>query len=71
MSSPPSSGKPSPSLGKVGRLFTKRQSVQLTHQKSLRHYLTRDKLPREDHYRFKCMFCLKSRIPKYFKFTLK
>jgi len=51
MSSPPSSGKPSPSLGKVGRLFTKRQSVQLTHQKSLRHYLTRDKLPREDHYR--------------------
>lgn len=51
ISSLPSSGKPSPSLGKVGRLFTKRQSVQLTHQKSLRHYLTRDKLPTEDHYR--------------------
>jgi len=51
LSSLPSSGKPSPSLGKVGRLFTKRQSVQLTHQKSLRHYLTRDKLPSEDHYR--------------------
>ena len=37
---------------KVGRLFTKRSSIQgLTHQKSLRHYLTREALPREDHYR--------------------
>jgi len=50
----PPTNRPSPVLGKVGRLFTKRQSiggVQLTHQKSLRHYLTREALPREGHYR--------------------
>ena len=37
---------------KVGRLFTKRTSIQLENQKSLRHYLTREALPREDHYRW-------------------
>ena len=36
----------------VGRLFTKRTSIQLENQKSLRHYLTREALPREDHYRW-------------------
>ena len=42
------------STSQVGRLFTKRTSIQLTHQKSLRHYLTREALPREDHYRWPC-----------------
>ena len=41
------------SLFQVGRLFTKRTSIQqLTHEKSLRHYLTRESLPTEDHYRY-------------------
>ena len=44
--------RPIPMLGRVGRLFSKKQSVgQLSHQKSLRHYLTRDSLPTEGHYR--------------------
>ena len=41
----------------VGRLFTKRTSIQqLTHEKSLRHYLTRESLPTEDHYRYFWLF---------------
>ena len=33
------------------RRNSRRPSVQLTHQRSLRHYLTRERLPIEDNYR--------------------
>lgn len=38
--------------GPAERKYSRRQSIQMTHQKSLRHYLTRERVPTESHYRY-------------------